>query len=148
MLILFRSACMLHNSQNHHFVQSCLSVIFSNYELYFIQLFSADTTKYRKYLFSYLVCPLKHKTIKWNTLAFVWQFQYCPMANLPRHKKVQGSFELFGALLCSYVGFVVVHGPKVQSVLQPCSAPLVPLICSPIFAKRSWRFEAQELENV
>ena len=37
---------------------------------------------------------------------------------------------------------------KVQSVLQPRSAPLVPLVCSTIFAKRSWRFWAQELENV
>ena len=37
---------------------------------------------------------------------------------------------------------------KVQFVLQPPSAPLVPSICSPIFAKRSWRLWAQELENV
>ena len=38
--------------------------------------------------------------------------------------------------------------PKVQSVLQPRSAPLVPSICSTIFAKRSWRFWAQESEKV
>ena len=31
---------------------------------------------------------------------------------------------------------------------EPRSAPLVPSICSPIFAKRSWRFWAQESENV
>ena len=37
---------------------------------------------------------------------------------------------------------------KVQFVLQPRLAPLVPSICSPIFAKRLWRFWAQELENV
>ena len=37
---------------------------------------------------------------------------------------------------------------KVQSLLQPRLAPLVPSICSPIFAKRSWRFWTQELENV
>ena len=39
-------------------------------------------------------------------------------------------------------------GTKVQSVLQPRSAPIVPSICSIIFAKRSWRFWAQESENV
>ena len=37
---------------------------------------------------------------------------------------------------------------KVQSVLQPRSAALVPSVCSTIFAKRSWQFWAQELENV
>ena len=37
---------------------------------------------------------------------------------------------------------------KVQFVLQPRSALLVPLICLSIFAKRSWRVWAQESENV
>ena len=37
---------------------------------------------------------------------------------------------------------------KFQSVSQPRLAPLVPSRCLPIFAKRSWWFWAQELENV
>ena len=38
--------------------------------------------------------------------------------------------------------------PKATGTEEPRSKPLVPLICLPIFAKRSWRFWAQELENV
>ena len=37
---------------------------------------------------------------------------------------------------------------KVGSAEEPRLAPLVPSICWTIFAKRLWRFWAQELENV
>ena len=78
--------------------------IYLDCKLYFIQLFSSDTTKCRKYTSSFLFCLWrKHETSKWwHTLAFLWQFQYCPKRpHLPRHKKVQGSSELFVALVCS-----------------------------------------------
>ena len=55
----------------------------------------------------------------------------------------------FPPLLTSHYIEVAQEGAsKVESVLQPCSTPLVPSICSTIFAKRSCRFWAQELENV
>ena len=40
------------------------------------------------------------------------------------------------------------YGPKVGSAEEPRSARLVPSMCWTIFAKRLWRFWAQELENV
>ena len=45
-------------------------------------------------------------------------------------------------------GEVIPEVAKATGTEEPHSAPLVPSICLPIFAERSWRFWAQELENV